>query len=127
MTSPLIKKTLLSIAVATMLAPAAVFAADAPSGLSVKTTTDPFVKMSVSAFKKGEFQKSADYSRRALKSGMSKKRQAVAYNNLCAAEAALGNVEAAGEACASALELRPGYAVAEANQSALTVLLAENK
>lgn len=127
MTSPLIKKTLLSIAAVTMIAPAAAFAADAPAGLAVKSTTDVYVKMSVSAYKKGEFQKSADYSRRALKSNMSKKRQAVAYSNLCAAEAALGNTEAAGEACSSALELRPGYELAEANQSALTILLAENK
>lgn len=127
MTSPLIKKTVLSIAAISMIAPVTAFAADAPSGLTVKSTTDAYVKMSVSAFKKGDFQKSADYSRRALKSSMSKKRQAVAYSNLCAAEAALGNTDAAGEACAAALELRPGYKLAEANQSALTILLAENE
>lgn len=125
LTSPSIKKTLLTLVAAAMLAPAAAFAGDAPAGLTVKSTTDGFVKMSVKAFKKGEFQRSADLSRRALKQGISVKRQAVVYGNLCAAEAALGNMEAAGEACAASLEMRPGYAVAEANKSTLTVMLAE--
>ena len=127
MTSPKlnIRKSILAIATVAMLAPTTAFANDAASGLTVKSTSNAYVKMSVKAFNAGEFQSAADYSKRALKDGMSKSRRAIAYSNLCAAEAALGNDEAAAEACASALELRPGYELAEANQSALTVLFAE--
>ncbi len=120
-----IRKTVLSLAAAAMLAPAVAFAGDAPTDLTVKSTTNAYVKMSVRAFNEGRFEDSANYSRRALKDGMSKSRRAIAYNNLCAAEAAQGNMDAAAEACADALELRPGLEIAEANQSALTVLLAQ--
>jgi len=125
MTSPLIRKSLMTIAAAAMMLPTAAFAADAPSGLTVKSTTNGIVKMSVKAFNNGDYERSAKLSKQALKAGMSKNRRAIAYTNLCAAEAALGNMEAAGEACENALDLRPGYEFAVANKSALTVLLAE--
>lgn len=127
MTSPkmTIRKTLLCVTVAAMMVPAVSFAADAPTGFTVKSTTNSYVKMSVSAYKDGDYERSANFSRRALEDGMSKSRRAIAFNNLCAAEAALGNMDAAAEACMSALELRPNLDIAEANQSALTVLLAE--
>lgn len=120
-----IQKTILTIAAATLMAPALSFAADAPTGLAVKTTTNGYVKMSVKAYKAGEFERSAKLSKRALKDGMSKSRRAIALNNLCAAEAALGNMDAATEACDKSLELRPGFELAAANKSALTVLLAQ--
>lgn len=80
--------------------------------------------MSVKAFKKGEYERSAAFSKRALKDGLSKSRKAIAYANLCSAEAASGNMEAAAEACDASLELQPGFEIAEANRSALTTLLA---
>lgn len=124
-TSPLIKKTFLTLAAAAMLAPAAAIAGDAPTGFTVKTVNNGYAKISVRAFQDGDFERSAAYSRRALEDGMSKTRRAIVYNNLCAAEAALGNMDAAAQACDKALEMRPGYDIAEANQSALTVLLAQ--
>lgn len=125
MTSPLIRESLMTIAAAAMMIPTAALAADAPTGLTVKSTTNGIVKMSVKAFKKGDYERSARLSKKALKAGMSKNRRAIAYTNLCAAEAALGNMEAATEACDTALDLRPGYDFATANKSALTVLLAQ--
>lgn len=125
MTSPLIRKSLMTLAAAAMLVPATAMASDAPTGLSVKSTTNGYVKMSVKAYKTGDFERAAKLSKRALKDGMSKNRRAIAYSNLCAAEAALGNMDAATEACDKALNLRPGYEFATANKSALTVLLAQ--
>ena len=120
-----VRKTLLTLAAATMIMPAMAMAGDAPSGLTVKSTTNGYIKMSVKAFNKGEFERSASLSKRALKDGLSKRRRAIALSNLCAAEAAMGNMDAAAEACGQSLELRPGYELAQANKSALTVLLAQ--
>ena len=79
------------------------------------------------AFKKGDFQRSAKMSEAAIKNKISKRRQAVAQSNLCAALGELGQFEDAANACDTALELRPGYATAEANKSALTIRLAALK
>ena len=79
---------------------------DAPQ-YSVRKTSNVMVKMGVSAFNSGEYTRAADYSQKALKSGLSPARRAIAYNNLCAALGAQGDYAGAVEACDSALSLRP--------------------
>jgi len=120
-----IRKTLLTLAAATFMVPGAAIAADAPTALTVKTTTNGYVKMSVKAFKKGEYARSIAYSNRALNDGLSKSRRAIVYNNLCAAHAAIDDMESAAQTCDMALELKPGFELAENNKTALTVLLAQ--
>lgn len=126
----LVRRTLLTLSALAMTSPALAVADDntAPATSFVaETTTDGLIKLSAKAFEKGEFDRAIALSNQALRSGLSKKRKAVAQNNICAAEGALGNYTAASEACDTALELRPGYEPAEQNQSALTIMLAENK
>jgi len=122
-----IRKTLLTLTAATLLLPAAALASDATPNhnLAVKTTTDYHVKQSAKSFKKGEFERSARYATKAINSSMSDKRKAIAFTNLCAANAAMGDMTAAKEACDEALVLRPGYAPAENNKAALTIMLAQ--
>ena len=50
---------------------------------------------------------------------------AIAQSNLCAAYAAMGDMDDAKAACDAAIELRADYAPAIANKTALTVKLAE--
>jgi len=123
-----IRKTLLTLTIAAMMTPAMASATDitAPSTeLTVQSTTDGMIKLGAKAFQKGEFERSLAYSKRAVKSGLSKKRKAIAQSNICAANAALGNMDAAREACDAALDLRPGYEPAQDNKAALTVMLAQ--
>lgn len=123
-----IRKTLLTIAALSLMAPAvSASATDASTAnvFTVKTTTDYRVKKAAKAFRKGEFERSIAYSNKALNAGLSSKRKAIAYTNICAAEASLGNMEAAAEACDSALNLRPDYAPAVSNKAALRVMLAQ--
>ncbi len=123
-----IRKTLLTLTIAAMMIPVGASASDitAPSTeLTVQSSTDGMIKLGAKAFQKGEFERSIAYHNRALKSGLSKKRKAVAQSNICAANAALGNMEAAREACDAALELRPGFEPAQNNKAALTVMLAQ--
>lgn len=94
---------------------------------TITKTTNPVIQSAVKAYKQGDYDKSARLSRAALKASLSPRRTAIAQSNLCAAYAKLEKFEKAGEACQAALELRPGYAPAEANQAALTVRLASLK
>jgi len=126
------RKTLLTLAAVSMMAPAMVpsmaqagdTTTNAPH-MAVKTTSNAYVKLGVKAYKNGEFDRSIAFHKRALNDGLSKSRRAIAQSNLCASYAAIGDMEAATEACDAALELKPGYELAVANKSALTVLLAQ--
>ena len=122
------RKSLIALSLVAMTTPAIAFAGDsAPvEGTFVaETTTDGLIKMSAKAFDKGDYKKAAALSDQAIRSGLSKKRKAVAQSNLCAAHGALGNIEEAVAACDTALELRPGYGPAETNRSALNILVAQ--
>lgn len=74
---------------------------------TMRKTTNTAVKFAVSAFNDGDYMRSALYSEKALEAGLSPKRRAVAYSNLCAALGAAGKLDAALEACDQALTLRP--------------------
>ncbi|PHR58678.1 MAG: hypothetical protein COA43_10505 [Robiginitomaculum sp.] len=95
------------------------FAADHTSEFGVTSNATRSIRSAASAFAKGDFANSEAYSRRALKEGLKKSRKAVAYSNLCAALGAQGELEAAQEACASALKIAPKNEQALANQAAL--------
>ncbi len=104
-----------------------VFAQQAVSpAFQVKTTSDGSIRAGVRAYKKGKYEKAVTYHLAALKAGLSPKRAGIAHSNLCAAYGELGQMEAAKTACATALELRPEYALALANKTALGVKLAQN-
>lgn len=123
-----LQKTLLTITMIALLAPTTAMAsdiADNTANFVVKTTTDGNIKRSVKAFNQGEFERSIAYSKKALDSGLSKRRKAIAQSNLCAALAVTGNMDAANAACTDALALRPDYEPAQLNKSALTIMLAQ--
>ena len=118
--------TLAALAITAALPAASAMAADGPaSEFVVKSTTDGRIKLGVKAFKKGNFEKSASYSRQALKASLSRKKTAIAQSNLCAAYAKLDMIDEAQTACSAALDLRPDYAPAQANKAALTIRLAQ--
>jgi len=107
---------------------ASAMAAEAPEhSFQVKSASGSTIGAGAKAFKKGQFAKSAMFSRTAIKSSLSNKREAIAQSNLCAAYGAMGQMEDARLACKAALDLRPNYAPALANSQALTFKLAQNK
>lgn len=121
---------LLSLTAAVLALPAAsAMAADVTPQTSasfvVKSSADSHIRSSARAFKRGDTEKSIRYSLRALKSGLSAQRAAIAHSNLCAAYAVLDDMENAAEACDTALKLRPDYKPALTNSAALTVRLAQ--
>ena len=123
------RKAVAMIATATLLSAAGAIAADqtapAQAGFETATTTNGKVRLSIKAFKKGDFERSAAFSKSALKSSMSDRRAAIVHTNLCAAYGEMGELEQAAEACDTALELRPDYQPALVNREALTVRLAQ--
>ena len=130
MTKNLLKITFIGLALmATSLPAASAMAGDVSaspvSEFTVKSSADRNIRSSAVEFRKGNVEQSVKYSKRALKSSLSAKRAAIAHSNLCAAYAVLGEIENAKTACASALELRPDYAPAQNNKSALTYQLAQ--
>jgi len=116
-----------AIAALTLTALTAGGAMAADNTFTVTKAADNYITASVKAFKKGDFDRSAKFSEAAINNKISKRRQAIAQSNLCAALGEMGEFEKAGEACDTALELRPGYAPATANKNALTVRLAALK
>lgn len=121
---------LLTVAAMTLTFPAAsAMAADvsapAASTFIVKSAADANIRRATKAFNKGEFESSIRIHHRALKTSLSSKRAAIVHSNLCATYATVGEMDKAQAACSAALELRPDYAPAVANKSALTVQLAQ--
>lgn len=116
-----LKKTLMvalaATAFTTVVIPASAIAKD--SAFTVKTTTNGKVRLGVSAFDKGDFEKSVRLNESALKSSLSPKKAAVAHSNICAAYAEMGDFTSARIACDAALTLRPGYEPAVSNLAAL--------
>ena len=107
---------------------ASAMAAEAPAhSFQVKSASGSTIGAGAKAFKKGDFEKSAMFSRVAIKSSLSNRREAIAQSNLCAAYGAMGDMENARLACKSAIKLRPDFAPAIANTKALTYKLAQNK
>lgn len=86
------------------------FASDMTSGATaashylVKSNSTRSVRSGVTAFRKGQFEKSAVFSRRALKQGLKKSRKSAAYGNLCAALAVQDQMQPALAACDRAIE-----------------------
>jgi len=89
------------------------------SNYEVIATTDGKIRAGVRAFKQGDLDKAAMFMRSSLKGGMNTKKQAIAQSNLCAIYGAMGESERAANACNKALKLRPNFAPALANNSAL--------
>jgi len=126
---PLKKTALVTLAALTLSAalPSASAMAAEPvaDGFTVSSTTDGRIRSGVKAFKKGDYKKAVSFHRAALKSPLSVRKAGIAQSNLCAAYAKLDMMDDAKTACASALELRPNYAPAQANKAALTIRLAQ--
>jgi len=76
------------------------------------------VNKGFSAYTKGDYSKSAAYSRYALQQGLKKPHKAIVYNNLCAALGTQGRYADAIEACNTALELAPSNWQAWSNRAA---------
>jgi len=118
--------SLAALAITATLPSASAMASDAStSNFVVQKTTDGRIKLGVKAFKKGDFEKTVRVTRSALNTSLSPKKAAIAHSNLCAAYAKLEMLDKAQQACAAALELRPGYEAAETNKASLTIQLAQ--
>lgn len=111
----------------TLPAASAMAAEASAHSFQVKSSSGSTIGAGAKAFKKGQFEKSAMFSRTAIKSSLSNKREAIAQSNLCAAYGAMGEMENARLACKAALDLRPDYAPAVANTKVLSFKLAQNK
>ena len=96
-----------------------------PTQFEVTRATDGVIKMGVTAFNKGDYAKSVAMNKAAIRSGISKRKKAIAQSNLCASWAMLGDLVQAEKACEAALELRPDYDPAVANMNLLTIKLAQ--
>lgn len=119
MTSPKTIKTLtlgLAVSLAAIAFSPAAIASDATPVFASKSISNSKIRAGIQAFEKGDFTKAAFFQKTALKSGLSKSRKVAAYTNLCAAEAALGDLEAATSACATALQMAPDTWQAMNNQ-----------
>ena len=117
---------LAAIAITTTLPTASAMASDAYTGdFIVQKTTDGRIKLGVKAFNKGHYKKAIRATRSALSTSLSPKKAAVAHSNLCAAYAKLDMLDEAKQACAAALEIRPGYDAAEINKASLTIRVAQ--
>lgn len=92
----------------------------APAEYAVRKSSDVNVKMGVKAFKAGDYARAVSYNRKAIKSGLSKRRKAIAYSNLCAALGAQGDYAGAIAACDTALTLRGDLKEAAQNRAAAT-------
>lgn len=126
-TASIFKSSVLALTLTAGLGFAApAFAADSKndSGFVISTTADGNIRAGVNAFKQGDYKKAAVFQKAALKGKMRAKKAAIAQSNLCAAYGAMGELEAAREACTAALSLRPDYAPAMTNQAQVTVKLA---
>jgi len=96
-----------------------------PSSFEVVTTTNGKINAGVAAYKRGDFEKAAMFMRSSLKDGLSKSRQTIAQSNLCAIYGAMKETHRASEACKKALELRPDYSPALANNNTLKIKYAQ--
>lgn len=85
---------------------------------NVSTNVSGIIGSAATAFERGDFAKSASFSRYALKQGLRKSKKAKAYSNLCAALGAQGQYESAVEACSSAIKIAPTNWQAYENRAA---------
>lgn len=97
------------------------------SAYKLISTSDGLVRASVKAFNAGKFEKSINFSKKALRANPSKRRMAITYSNLCAAYGAIGEMEKANQACKSALEMRPNYEPALVNYNIVNLHLAQHQ
>lgn len=107
----------LGVASTATMAMASEDAAAAPQ-FTAQQSTKRVVNKGFSAYTKGDFSKSAAYSRYALQQGLKKSHKTIVYNNLCAALGTQGRYEEAIEACNTALELAPSNWQAYSNRAA---------
>jgi len=119
-TTKAIKLAAVSLALTVLAAPA--LASDGAPQFSVQSTATRSIASAATAFEKGDFSKSAAYSRHALKQGLKKSRRTVAYSNLCAALGAQGQYDKARDACDSALKASPQNWQAFSNRAAVNWL-----
>ncbi len=115
-----IKLAAISLALTAFAAPA--LAADGAPQFSVQSTATRSIASSATAFNKGDYSKSAAYSRHALEQGLKKSRRTIAYSNLCAALGAQGQYDKALDACDSALKASPQNWQAFSNRAAVNWL-----
>ena len=118
-----IKTTIAAALFAAMASPA--LAADSSLQFTVESNATRSISSSASAFQKGDFRKSATFSKYALKQGLKKSRKAAAYSNLCAALGAQDEFESAKEACDRAIELNPKNWRALSNRAVINSLVGD--
>jgi len=90
-----------------VLATPAAHAEAATPAFAVQSTAGSHMRLGYNAYQAGDFEKAAKFTIKGTKKGIKKSRRAIAYSNLCAALGQQGALDAAREACASALEMAP--------------------
>lgn len=105
-----IPQTLAALAAVSTLALAgapAALAQNATPSFAVQTAADSYIRGGYSAYERGHFRKSAVFSVHATAKGNKKSRRSIAYANLCAALGQQARLDAALDACNSAVDLAP--------------------
>ncbi|VAV96897.1 hypothetical protein MNBD_ALPHA06-1283 [hydrothermal vent metagenome] len=108
--------TAIAMVLALGLGTAPAFAENGVPSFASHPTSNSSIRAGITAFEKGDYAKAAFFQKSALKSGLKKSRKLAAYSNLCAAEGAQGQLEAASKACDAALKLSPNAWTALNNQ-----------
>lgn len=124
-----IGKTTLKAALATIMLTGlttTAMANEASLQFSVESNATRSIRSAATAFERGDFSKSASFSKYALKQGLKKSRKTAAFSNLCAALGAQGELEDAMEACNKALDLVPKNWHALSNRAVLYSLNGED-
>lgn len=86
--------------------PAAHAEAGTPA-FAVQSIAGSHMRLGYNAYQAGDYEKAARFTTKGTVKGIKKSRRAIAYSNLCAALGQQGVLDAAREACASALEMAP--------------------
>ncbi|MCW5725654.1 MAG: hypothetical protein KIS81_11965 [Maricaulaceae bacterium] len=116
----LLRTLALSAALAAVPAAGALAQTAAPQ-FQVQAAADGLIRAGVQAFERGQYDRSASFSQQAINRGLNNSRRAIAYNNLCAALGAAGDLDGARAACESSLAASVS-AQAHANLGAVLTL-----
>ncbi len=87
-------------------APAAHAETTTPS-FAVQSTAGSHARLGFNAYERGDYAKAISFTNKATAKGIKKSRRSIAYANLCASYGQQSELDAALEACNTALELAP--------------------
>ncbi len=85
----------------------AVSAETGTPSFATQSAANANIRGGYNAYARGDYKDAVTFNKRATKKGLRKSRRSIAYANLCASYGQLGDLDAALEACNTAMELSP--------------------